>query len=187
MSSTLYTVAKDTKFQVEFNPALVSEYRLLGYENRMLEAEDFKDDSKDGGELGAGHQVTAIYEIKLSDKGTDDGSLKYQDSNLTEKGKALDEWCTLSIAYKEPESNASKYHEYPIGIDNYTKNPSKDFMFIASVAEYAMALTDSEYLVDMSREEALRQAINNVRKINPRDELKAEFLELMEIVAINED
>ncbi len=182
MSSTIYTVAKDTKFQVEFNPALVEEYRLVGYENRMLATQDFKDDTKDGGELGAGHQVTAIYEIKPANE-YGGSQLKYQNSAISKKGQVSDEWCTLSIAYKEPESEASKYFEYPIGVDNYTQMPSEDFIFATSVAEYAMALTNSEYLVNMSREEALEQAIKNVSKLNPEDELRAEFLELMETVA----
>ncbi len=183
MSSTLYTVAKDTKLQVEFNPALVSEYRLIGYENRRLDAKDFKDDSKDGGELGAGHQVTAVYEIKLAGFDSDDSELKYQESTLSKKGASKDEWCTLSIAYKNPESEKSQYKEYPIGIRNYTKNPSKDFRFVTAVAEFAMALTDSDNLKDMSREEALEQAYKTVSKINSDDEYKEEFLYLIDTVA----
>ena len=98
MSSTLYTVAKDTKLQVEFNPALVKEYRLIGYENRALAAQDFTDDTKDGGELGAGHQVTAVYEIRLADSRDTNSDLKYQDNVISDKGWSKDEWCTLSIA-----------------------------------------------------------------------------------------
>ncbi len=182
MSSTLYTVAKDTKLQVEFNPALVSEYRLIGYENRALAAQDFTDDTKDGGELGAGHQVTAVYEIRLADSRDGGSDLKYQDNVISDKGWSKDEWCTLSIAFKDPDKNESQYMEFPIGADNYTAKPSEDFMFATSVAEYAMALTDSEYLVDMTREEAIDQAIKNVKKIDPDDEYKQEFLELMEMV-----
>ena len=183
MTSTIYTVAKDTKFQVEFNPALVSEYRLLGYENRALADEDFKDDTKDGGELGAGHQVTVIYEIKLEGKGKTSGDLKYQDNVLSDKAAAKDEWCTLSIAYKDPDKDESKYLEYPIGVDNYVKNPSDDFIFATSVAEFSMALNDSEYLVDMTREEALKQAIKNVKKTDPDDDYRQEFLQLMQTVS----
>ena len=183
MSSTLYTVAKDTKLQVEFNPALVKEYRLIGYENRALAAQDFTDDTKDGGELGAGHQVTAVYEIRLADSKDANSDLKYQDNVISDKGWSKDEWCTLSIAFKDPDKNESQYMEFPIGADNYTAKPSEDFMFATSVAEYAMALTDSEYLVDMTREEAIDQAIKNVKKIDPDDEYKQEFLELMEMVS----
>ena len=182
-SSSLYTVAKDTKLQVEFNPALVKEYRLIGYENRALAAQDFTDDTKDGGELGAGHQVTAVYEIRLADSRDTNSDLKYQDNVISDKGWSKDEWCTLSIAFKDPDKNESQYMEFPIGANNYTSKPSEDFMFATSVAEYAMALTDSEYLVDMTREEAIDQAIKNVKKIDPDDEYKQEFLELMEMVS----
>ena len=185
MNSTLYTVAKDTKFQVEFNPAMVSSYRLIGYENRALNAEDFKDDTKDGGEVGAGHQVTVVYEIKLAEEDGEKGDLKYQDSVVSAKGKKGDEWCTLSIAYKDPDKDSSEYLEFPIGADNYTTKPSDDFIFATSVAEYAMALNDSSYLKDLSREEALEQAIRNVKMIDPDDKYREEFLELMERVAGN--
>jgi len=185
MSSTLYTVAKDTKFQVEFNPALVSKYRLIGYENRALEAEDFTDDTKDGGELGAGHQVTVIYELELENDDTNIAyPLKYQDTpNKATVVKSIDEWCTLSIAYKDPDKDESKYLSFPVGRNNYTSAPSDDFILATSVAEYAMALNGSDYLVDMTREEALNQAIKNVKKLNADDEIINEFLSLMEQVA----
>ena len=185
MSSTLYTVAKDTKFQVEFNPAMVSQYRLVGYENRALEAKDFTDDTKDGGEIGAGHQVTVVYEIELAEDSEGSG-LKYQNGNLTDKGNSKDEWCTLSIAYKEPDKDESKYLEFPIGADNYTKKPSDDFILATSVAEFSMAINDSAFLVDMTREEALEQAIKNVTKIDSDNEIVIEFLSLMETVADSE-
>jgi len=183
--STLYTIAKDTKLQVEFNPAMVSGYRLVGYENRALSDADFTDDTKDGGELGAGHQVTAVYEIELAASSKENGNLKYQDSVISDKGLSKDEWCTLSIAYKDPDKDESKYLEFPIGAENYTAKPNDDFIFATSVAEYAMALTDSEYLVDMNREEAIEQAIKNVKMIDPDDNYRQEFLELMERVVGN--
>ncbi|MCR4960209.1 MAG: von Willebrand factor type A domain-containing protein [Lachnospiraceae bacterium] len=183
--STLYTVAKDTKFQVEFNPAMVAGYRLVGYENRALADEDFTDDTKDGGEIGAGHQVTVIYEIVPADKEKASG-LKYQDTSLSKKGEAKDEWCTLSIAYKDPDKNESDYLEFPIGADNYTTKPSDNFILATSVAEYAMALNNSESLVDMTREEALDQAIKNVKKLDSDDDIIIEFIELMEKVAAGE-
>nr|MCR5283046.1 DUF3520 domain-containing protein [Lachnospiraceae bacterium] len=186
MNATIYTVAKDTKLQVEFNPAMVSAYRLVGYENRALNAADFRDDSKDGGEVGAGHQVTAVYEILLAEDEKTDTGLKYQDSVISEKGKQGDEWCTLSIAYKDPDKNTSEYAAFPIDASNYTTKPSDDFIFATSVAEYAMALTDSDHLKDMTREEALAQAIKNVKMTDTRDEYRAEFLELMERVAGSE-
>ncbi|MBR6307418.1 MAG: von Willebrand factor type A domain-containing protein [Lachnospiraceae bacterium] len=184
-TSTLYTVAKDTKLQVEFNPAMVSKYRLIGYENRALNAEDFTDDTKDGGELGAGHQVTVIYELELANDNSG-SSLKYQENSLTDKGRAKDEWCTLSIAYKDPDAEASKYLEFPIGKDNYTDKPSNNFILATSVAEYAMALNDSSYLADKTAEEALDQAIKNVKKLESEDEIVEEFLSLMQCVAEND-
>ncbi|MCR4738803.1 MAG: von Willebrand factor type A domain-containing protein [Lachnospiraceae bacterium] len=184
-NSTLYTVAKDTKLQVEFNPAMVSKYRLIGYENRALQAEDFTDDTKDGGEIGAGHQVTAVYEIELADENSG-SSLKYQSNTLSDKGRAKDEWCTLSIAYKDPDKNSSEYLEFPVDAGDYTQRPSDDFILATSVAEYSMALSDSEYLADMTREEALDQAIRNVEKMDPDDELIQEFLDLMRTVAERE-
>lgn len=183
MSSTLVTVAKDTKFQVEFNPALVSEYRLLGYENRMLDAKDFKDDTKDGGEIGAGHQVTAIYEIKLVDEDNENDGLKYQNSTLTKKGEAKDEWCTLSIAYKEPDKEKSKYLEYPIGVENYTKKPKADYRFAVAVAEFSLALQNSEFLADVDEIEAVEDVIDTLEKLEESDELdeyKEDFLYLVE-------
>ena len=186
MSSTLYTVAKDTKFQVEFNPAMVSAYRLIGYENRALEAEDFTDDTKDGGEIGAGHKVTVVYEITPADDETKISyPLKYQDtpSNTAKEYQASTEWCTLSIAYKEPDKDESKYLSFPVGEDNYSSYPSSNFVLATSVAEFAMALNGSEYLVDLSREEALEQAIKNVKKLSLDDELVDEFITLMEKVS----
>ncbi|SCX10038.1 Ca-activated chloride channel family protein [Lachnospiraceae bacterium YSD2013] len=184
-TSTLYTVAKDTKLQVEFNPAMVSKYRLIGYENRALNAEDFTDDTKDGGELGAGHQVTVVYELELA-KDNSGSSLKYQENSLSDKGRAKDEWCTLSIAYKDPDADTSKYLEFPIGKDNYTDKPSDNFILATSVAEYAMALNDSDYLTDKTAEEALEQAIKNVEKLDCEDEIVEEFLSLMQCVAEND-
>jgi Ca-activated chloride channel family protein len=110
MTSTLFTIAKDVKIQVEFNPALVKAYRLIGYENRMLRTEDFRDDTKDAGELGAGHTVTAIYEIipaGSDEKLPEVDSLRYQStSKLTSASKA-DELLTVKLRYKLPDSDTS--------------------------------------------------------------------------------
>ena len=182
MSSTLYTVAKDTKLQVEFNPALVSSYRLIGYENRQLAAQDFKDDTKDGGELGSGHQVTVMYEIKLADFADNGTELKYQDSTLSKKGAKGDEWCTLSVAYKNPDKDKSNYLEFPIGVNNYTKNPSDDYKFATAVAEFGMALSGSSYLKDMTREEALDQCYRTVGRLSLDDVYREQFMEIVEIV-----
>ena len=178
-AATLYTVAKDTKFQVEFNPALVDSYRLIGYENRTMAAQDFTNDKKDGGEIGSGRQVTVIYELSLTDRERGNGDLKYQDTILSDKGKSGDEWCTLSVAYKEPDGNKSKYLEFPIGVENYTDRPSDDFRFAAAVAETAMALNDSRYLEDVDRYEAIEEAYETVAELNLNDEYKEEFVYLL--------
>jgi Ca-activated chloride channel family protein len=177
-SSTIYTVAKDTKLQVEFNPAMVSDYRLIGYENRALAAEDFKDDTKDGGEVGAGHQVTVLYELKLAESNSD-SDLKYQETTISDKGLSKDEWCTLSIAYKDPDKETSDYLEFPIGANDYTNKPDDNFILASSVAEYAMALNNSSFLGDLSKEEAINQAIENVKKLDSNDERVTEFIGIM--------
>lgn len=180
MTSTFVTVAKDVKFQVEFNPATVSEYRLVGYENRAMAAEDFTDDTKDGGELGAGHQVTVLYEIALAN-GTADGiELKYQDTpNLSQQGANGNEYCTLSIAYKAPDGDTSSYLEFPIGTDNYTKTPSDDFLFAACVAETSLALRDSEYLKDPTPVKALENVSRYLSDRKDLTEYQDEFATLI--------
>lgn len=146
MGATLVTVAKDVKLQVEFNPAYIKGYRLLGYENRMLAAEDFDDDKKDAGEIGAGHMVTALYEIVPVDskQKIEDTPLKYQDSSKS-KGVENGEWLNLKIRYKEPEGEESILKEYPVTEKAYMKKPTQDFYFAAAVAEFGLILRDSEY------------------------------------------
>ena len=180
MSSTFVTVAKDVKFQVEFNPAVVSKYRLIGYENRVMAAKDFKDDTKDGGEMGAGHQVTALYEI-YTDDAEEETSLKYQESNLSKKGALGDEFCTLSIAYKEPNKDKSNYLEYPIGTNHYTSNPSNDFKLATAAAQASLAIRNSDI-------DALTSSMNIVKKLGNAytDEYVTEFGELLETLANNE-
>lgn len=139
MPKTLYTIAKDVKIQVEFNPAEVKEYRLVGYENRILNNEDFENDKKDAGELGCGANVTAFYEIVPAD-GTESIDLKYQTSETT----GSDELMTVKVRYKDPNGTESKLIEMPIGND-VTAEPSGDFKFAAAIAELGMIINDSEY------------------------------------------
>ena len=146
---TLFTIAKDVKLQVEFNPALVKAYRLIGYENRLLNDEDFNDDRKDAGELGAGHTVTAMYE--LIPAGSPEGvpttdALKYQQQKINERAQASDEWLTLKLRYKEPSGKVSRRVEEvlkgaPVAIDQTSDN----FRYAAAVAGFGMLLRDSEY------------------------------------------
>ncbi|MBQ8606280.1 MAG: VWA domain-containing protein [Clostridia bacterium] len=127
MGGTLFTVAKDVKFQLEFNADAVAEYRLIGYENRIMASEDFEDDSKDGGEIGAGHKVTILYELKMKDEGAD-------------------KWAVLNVRYKEPEGDKSALKVFDIKKEQYTKDPSENSIFAASVAQFGMLLSKSEYV-----------------------------------------
>jgi Ca-activated chloride channel family protein len=140
----LAVVAKDVKFQVEFNPQRVTAYRLLGYENRLLNTEDFKNDAKDAGDLGSGHTVTALYEIvpagvSIDLPGVD--PLKYQQPR---DAAASDEWLTVKMRYKHPEEDVSK--ELGLVLPGGAGGPmGEDFRFAAAVAEFALVLRDSPY------------------------------------------
>ncbi len=184
MGATLVTVAKDVKLQIEFNPAVVAEYRLIGYENRTMAAEDFDNDEKDAGEIGAGHSVTVVYEIVTCENAKeDDDELRYQNTQLSEVALNSNEWMTLSVRYKEPDGDTSKLLEYPIGADNYTQTPSDDFIFAAAVAEFSMALRGSEYLGDGSYEDIL----DMLEDIKLDDEYKEEFYNLVDLVRVQEN
>ncbi len=188
MSSTLLTICKDVKFQVEFNPAVVESYRLLGYENRALAKEDFDDDTKDAGEIGAGHSVTALYEIMLKDSANsltrgEIEELKYSKQYQEElEGKVADfsaakEWLTLSIRYKKPNSDKSNLLEYPVGYESYQNRPSDDFVFAAAVAEFGLLASHSKYPENAS----LRHVEEALQSIDLEDEYKEEFLELVQM------
>ncbi|MCH7535217.1 MAG: von Willebrand factor type A domain-containing protein, partial [Bacteroidetes bacterium] len=143
MRATLFTIAKDVKIQVEFNPAFVQSYRLIGYVNRKLAAEDFNDDKKDAGELGAGHTVTALYEIipvgVKSSFGNDIDPLKYQNEKVVEKKTSgSDELLTVKFRYKEPDGNSSKLIVKSLGSDAMDDNTSENFRFSAAVAQFGM-------------------------------------------------
>lgn len=177
MGANFVTVAKDVKLQVEFNPAYVKGYRLLGYENRELATEDFDDDQKDAGEIGAGHMVTALYEIiPVSSKQVVSGTeLKYQD-NSGNQGIANGEWLNLKIRYKEPDGDESILKEYPVTEDCYLEEPAEDFYFASAVAEFGLLLRDSEYKGDASFEN-VRNLLKKVDTDN--DDYKDEFVYLV--------
>lgn len=176
LGATMVTVADDVKFQVEFNPNVVAEYRLVGYENRVLATEDFEDDTKDAGEIGAGHSVTVLYEIiTVENSENADADLRYQESNLTELATESDEWLTVSVRYKEPGDDTSILLEYPIGMSAYTDSPSDDYLFAAAVAEYGMILSGSEYVGTGS----LDHVAEVVSDMELKDEYREEFLELV--------
>ena len=150
LGSTLQTIAKDVKVQVEFNPAEVAAYRLIGYVNRQLEDEEFADDSTDAGELGAGHSVTALYDV--IPRGVESemdvptvGDLKYQETQPSDAAEASDELLTLKLRYKEPDGDESQLIERPLTQEAANREVSPDFSFAAAVAGYGMLLRDSEY------------------------------------------
>ncbi len=152
LSGTLVTIAKDVKIQVDFNPTQVAAYRLIGYENRLLRNEDFRDDAKDAGEIGAGHTVTALYElvpageeIELSDA----PESKYQKPTENSFAAESDEWLTLRVRYKEPTAGTSQELEFAAA-DRGTvlEEASDDFRFAAAVAAFGMLLRNSEHKGD---------------------------------------
>lgn len=149
MSGTLYTAAKDVKFQLEFNPANIKGYRLIGYENRTMAAEDFNDDTKDAGEIGAGHSVTVLYELVPVDSPMEIGSdLKY--SANSESKKMGNELLTVNIRYKDPDGSESKLLSYPVEQSLYSKTRSENMTFAAAVAEFGMLLRNSRYIGDIT-------------------------------------
>ena len=143
--STLITIAKDVKLQVEFNPARVSSYRLVGYENRRLEDEDFDNDKKDAGELGAGHSVTALYELVPAGEPGQDQALRYQSARQANQAHP-DELAQVKLRYKLPEEDASRLMAIPIkaGLVPFDK-ASPDHRFAASVAAFGMVMRESEF------------------------------------------
>ncbi len=174
--STLFTVAKDVKFQVEFNPKYVSEYRLVGYENRQMAARDFNDDTKDGGEIGSGHAMTVMYEIKMNDdREAEDTSLRYRSTDLSDTGALSDEWMTVSVRYKEPAEEESRLILFPISERCYTKTPNCDTLFAAYVAECGMILNGSESTGKLR----LRDVSGQLSGLKLDDEYREEFVELI--------
>ncbi|QCR24861.1 hypothetical protein C1N53_03225 [Pontibacter sp. SGAir0037] len=147
---TLFTIAKDVKLQLEFNPAKVKAYRLIGYENRALRNEDFNNDKKDAGEMGAGHSVTALYEIvpvgAASDLSAKVDDLKYQQVKLEQKATTSNEMLSLKVRYKEPEAENSKLFQTVVTDKAISlKQTTDNFRFSAAVAAYAMLLRDSAF------------------------------------------
>lgn len=179
---TLFTIAKDVKIQVEFNPSKVLAYRLVGYENRMLAAEDFNDDMKDAGELGSGHTVTALYEVipvGVKDEFTKTvDPLKYQ-VNDRKIAVNSNEMMTIKLRYKKPDSDVSRLINQPV-IDNATdlKNTTDNFRFSAAVAEFGLLLRNSEY----KQQSSFNQVISLAKSSKGFDEegYRDEFIKLVQ-------
>lgn len=161
--STLFTIAKDVKLQIEFNPAKVQAYRLIGYENRVMAAEDFNDDKKDAGELGSGHTVTALYEIipagvKSEFIKTVD-PLKYQAPKTTTSVDPSSEMMTIKLRYKKPDGDVSKLIVRPVNDEHIALNNTSDnFRFSAAVASFGMLLRQSAYKQNASFQQVIALA-----------------------------
>lgn len=179
---TLFTIAKDVKFQLEFNPSKVDSYRLIGYENRLLNDEDFNDDTKDAGEMGSGHMVTALYEIVPSGSGGKVPSvdpLKYQTTRKTEEENFSDELLTIKVRYKQPDGNTSRLFEKPVRSNPVSVDEvSGNLRFAAAVVEFGMILRESEYKGNSTLESAVRLAQS--AKGEDEDGYRSELVRLIE-------
>jgi Ca-activated chloride channel homolog len=178
---TLFTIAKDVKLQVEFNPARVKSYRLIGYENRMLRAEDFNDDKKDAGELGAGHTVTALYEIiptGIQSEYSNIDELKYQKNSITASAEGTQEIMTIKFRYKKPEGTTSKLIVHPLVDKNISlKNTSENFRWATAVAAFGMILRESEYVKDFTCHDVIQLA-NSAKGVDENG-YRIEFINLV--------
>ncbi len=162
--STLYTIAKDVKLQMTFSQEHVEAYRLVGYENRLLNKEDYTDDSKDAGDLGAGHSITVCYEIKLKESAAE----------------ASEPWMTLGIRYKEPSEDISREQICDFGVSEYTDTPNDTFKFACSVIEMSMILHESEYIKSITVSD-IKESLNSLDL--SQDEYKSEFASLINKLA----
>ena len=181
MGGTLLTVAKDVKIQVEFNPAKVAAYRLIGYENRLLENEDFNDDLKDAGEVGSGHTVTALYELipvgVESPVGLADvDPLRYQETEALSRDRATDELLFVKLRYKDPEGDTSKLLDVPL-MDR-DRPASTDFQFASAVAAWGMLLRNSEYCTGYTLADVAKLARGSLGEDDGG--YRSEFLRLVE-------
>jgi Ca-activated chloride channel homolog len=183
---TLFTIAKDVKLQLEFNPAVVAGYRLIGYENRMLHKEDFNDDKKDAGELGSGHTVTALYEIipvgvqSSFLKNVD--PLKYGHDKKKKSSSFNHEMVTIKLRYKAPDADISKLIVHTVNDQPVSpKNVSNNFRFAASVAGFAMLLRNSEYKGDIDFNKVIRLA--NGSLTTDEEGYRKEFISLVKKAA----
>ena len=178
MGGTLLTIAKDVKIQVEFNPAQVKAYRLVGYENRMLANEDFDNDKKDAGELGAGHTVTALYEIipaTSAEPVYSAGTLVYQKSEVIPS----DDLMTVKLRYKQPDGETSKLITQSVKAGDIQAGAiSANLRFASSVAEFGLLLRDSEFKGSASYEEVVQCA--KAAKGKDEEGYRAEFIRLVE-------
>jgi Ca-activated chloride channel family protein len=178
---TLFTIAKDVKLQIEFNPAKVKAYRLIGYENRVLKNEDFNNDKKDAGDLGSGHTVTALYEIipvGVESEFLKVDDLKYQKNTIDPKAEKSKELMTIKFRYKRPDGDVSKLIVHPL-IDSNTilSKTSDNFRWSASVAAFGMLLRESEYIKNFSYDAVVQMAQNS--KGDDKEGYRMEFINMV--------
>ncbi|GAA0209883.1 VWA domain-containing protein [Kangiella japonica] len=185
-AGTLMTIAKDVKIQVEFNPAVVAEYRLLGYQNRMLEREDFNNDKVDAGEIGAGHTVTALYEVVLQDsEGKRMEPLRYSDNEKTEDHK-LTEAAMISLRYKLPDEDKSTLYRDYLQAETLRQSKGGDnIRFAASVAGFAELLRGGQFLGDWSWDEA--QQLAQASKGQDVNGYRGELMQLISMAKLLDD
>jgi len=177
--STMFTIAKDVKFQVEFNPETVGAYRLIGYDTRRLENEDFNDDTKDAGDIGSGHNVTAFFElipVNSLNSDTDEilvDPLRYSDITTT----GSDEFMTVKIRYKEPDGDESMLIEYAVGPEALQQYVSNNFLFASAVVEFGLIITESRFMNAGSISSVQSRAQSAIGE--DTFGLRAEFLDLV--------
>ena len=183
LSANLFTIADDVKAQIEFNPALVSKYRLIGYENSMMKNKDFENDKKDAGEIGIGTDVILLFELELVD---DKPVLKYQSNkntsnipvvNLANQNQYSDELFEVRIRYKNPGESESRLITHPVKTDRIFKSNTSDFRFASSVAGFGQLLRSSEYTGNFTVDKVLKIAMDSIGK--DRNGYRKEFIELV--------
>jgi Ca-activated chloride channel family protein len=180
---TLFTIAKDVKLQVEFNPAKVKGYRLIGYENRLLAREDFNNDKKDAGELGSGHTVTALYELIPAGAESEElhsvDTLRYQKPvKQKAEGAFNGELLNIKLRYKQPDGEVSKLLQHPVADQaNSVVKASDNFRFAAAVAQFAMLLRNSAFKGNSTYEKV--QQLANTTLDNDKEGYRKEFIELV--------
>ena len=175
--STMFTIAKDVKLQIEFNPEMISSYRLIGYDTRRLENEDFNNDLKDAGDIGSGHNVTAFYELIPAGMEDDElvDPLKYSQNVTT----GSDDFFTVKIRYKAPDGDESMLTELIVDSEAVGEDESLNFLFASAVAEFGLIITDSDYRADASLSSVTSRAHSGLG--DDVFTLREEFLDLVEI------
>jgi Ca-activated chloride channel family protein len=181
MTGTIFTIARDVKLQVEFNPEHVAGYRLIGYENRLLNTEDFTDDQRDAGEMGAGHQMIALYEIipaQAEGTASPAAESRYQATTVT----GGDEELYVSIRYKLPQDEKIMTAQSALKADRVSETMSGGMAFASAVAEFGMILEDSPYKGDASLERVLSRALHN-READTYG-YRAEFVQIVDLTRL---